>query len=160
GGTWLLLDPQGRTLRRLIDSNGDNKPDVWCYYLDGVEVYREMDPDFTGEPSQYRWLNTAGMKWGVAANKDHKITSWKMISAEEASQEVLAAIMAKDFGRIQALLISEGEMKALNLPAGEIARIGELQKQAYNKFQETLGRLPHFNDKTHWLHLETGAPQC
>src|SRR2546422_8285116 len=62
-GQWLLLDPQGRPLRRLLDTNGDNRPDVWCYYLDGVEVYRDIDTDFDGEPDQYRWLNSAGMKW-------------------------------------------------------------------------------------------------
>src|SRR6516162_490089 len=36
GGVWLLLDPQGRPLRRLVDNRGDNKPHIWSYYLDGV----------------------------------------------------------------------------------------------------------------------------
>src|SRR5260370_38653901 len=75
GGTWLLLDPQGRPLRRLIDNKGDSKPHVWCYFLDGVEVYRDIDSDFDGEPDQYRWLNSGGMKWCVAINGDHKIVS-------------------------------------------------------------------------------------
>jgi hypothetical protein len=132
GGTWLLLDPQGRPLRRLIDTNGDNKPDIWCYYLDGVEVYREMDTDHSGQPNQYRWLNSAGMKWGVALNKDHKITTWKMISAEEVSQEIVAALLAKDFNRLQALFINE----------------------------DTIAKLSNFGEKTQWVHLETGAPQC
>jgi hypothetical protein len=160
GGIWLLSDPQGRPLRRLVDTKGDNKPHVWSYYLDGVEVYREIDGDLDGEPKQYRWLNTGGMKWGVAVNGDHKITSWKMISAEEVSQEVLQATLTKDFARLQALFISEAEMTALGLPAGEANRIRELQKQAYAKFQDTVGRLPHLGDKTRWLHLETTAPQC
>jgi hypothetical protein len=160
GGTWLLVDGQDRPLRRLIDLDGDNKPDVWCYYLDGVEVYREMDTDHSGEPSQYRWLNSGGMKWGVAYNRDHKIGSWKMISAEEVSQEIVQALITKDWARIQALFISESELKALNLPAGEITRILELQRAASVKFQETLGKLPNFSDKTQWVHLETGAPLC
>ncbi len=160
GGVWLLLDPQGRPLRRLIDTNGDGNPDIWCYYHEGVEVYREMDMDFDGQPDQYRWLNKAGMKWGVDLNKDHKIDSWRMISAEEVSQEIVQAIVSRDFSRLQALMISEAEIKALNLPAAEASRIRELQKQAPAKFQDTVAKLTNLSDKTHWLQLETPPPQC
>jgi hypothetical protein len=157
-GQWLLLDPQGRPLRKLLDTNGDNRPDTWCYYLDGVEVYREIDTDFDGEPDQYRWLNSTGMKWGVDVNHDHKIDAWRMISAEEVSQEILQALIARDFNRLQALLLTETEMQ--ELPASEAARISELEKQASARFQATLSRLTTITDKTHWLHLETTAPNC
>ena len=80
GSGWLLRDAKGRILRRFFDTNGDRRPDVWSYYLDGVEVYREIDTTFTGQPDQYRWLNAGGMKWGVDVNKDGKIDTWKMIS--------------------------------------------------------------------------------
>jgi hypothetical protein len=160
GGVWMLLDPQGRPLRRLVDSNGDNKPDIWCYYLDGIEVYREIDSDFDGEPDQYRWLNSAGMKWGVALNRDHKISSWRMISAEEVSQEIVQAIISKDFSRIQALFITEAEMKALNLPTDAASQITQQQQQAAAKFQSLASKLGGFGVKTHWVHLETGPPQC
>jgi thiol-disulfide isomerase/thioredoxin len=157
-GQWLLLDPQGRPLRRLLDTNGDNRPDIWCYYLDGVEVYREIDSDFDGEPDQYRWLNSAGMKWGVDSNHDHKIDTWRMISAEEVSQEILQALVTHDFARLQALFLTEAEMQ--DLPASEAARITALEKQASAKFQAAIGRLTTLSDKSHWLHLETTAPQC
>ena len=160
GGVWLLLDPQGRPLRRLVDSKGDNKPHVWSYYKDGVEVYREIDSNLDGEPDQYRWLNGGGMKWGVDINHDHKIDSWKMISAEEVSQEIVQAVITRDFARIQALFLTEAEMTGLGLPAGEAARIRDLQKQAYNKFQDILAKATNLNDKTRWVHLETAAPQC
>jgi hypothetical protein len=160
GGVWLLLDPQGRPLRRLVDSKGDNKPHIWSYYKDGVEVYREIDSNLDGEPDQYRWLNGGGMKWGVDINHDHKIDSWKMISAEEVSQEIVQAVITRDFARIQALFLTEAEMTGLGLPAGEAARIRDLQKQAYNKFQDILAKATNLNDKTRWVHLETAAPQC
>jgi len=160
GGVWLLLDPQGRPLRRLVDSKGDNKPHIWSYYKDGVEVYREIDSNLDGEPDQYRWLNGGGMKWGVDINHDHKIDSWKMISAEEVSQEIVQAVITRDFARIQALFLTEAEMTGLGLPAGEAARIRDLQKQAYNKFQDLLAKATNLNDKTRWVHLETAAPQC
>ncbi len=51
----LLRDPKGRPLRRNLDTNGDRQPDVWSYYLDGIEVYREMDTTFEG-----RTINSAG----------------------------------------------------------------------------------------------------
>ena len=160
GGAWLLLDSQGRPLRRLIDNKGDKKPHIWSYYKDGVEVYREIDSNFDGEPDQYRWLNSGGMKWGVDINNDNKIDTWKMISPEEVSQEILQALISRDFARLQALFITETEIAALNLPATETGRIRELQKQAYNKFQDTVAKATNLNDKTRWVHLETSAPQC
>src|SRR5262249_60746757 len=35
----------------------------------------------------------------------------------------------------------------------------ELQKTAPAKFQAAVAKLASLNDKTHWLHLETAAPQ-
>jgi Thioredoxin-like len=156
GGVWLLFDPQGRILRRLVDTKGDDKPHVWCYYHEGIEVYREIE----GEPNQYRWLNAGGMKWGVDFNKDQKVDSWRMISAEEVGQEILQALVSRDFSRIQALFISQAEIDSLALPTAEAARIRDLQKQAYNKFQNTVARLPNLSAKTRWVHLETAPPQC
>src|SRR5262249_51102513 len=50
GNGWLVRDPQGRPLRRFFDSNGDKKIDVWSYYHEGVEIYREIDSTFRGKP--------------------------------------------------------------------------------------------------------------
>lgn len=158
---WLLRDPKGRPLRRFFDTNGDRRPDVWSYYLDGVEVYREIDSTFAkGKPDQYRWLNAGGMKWGVDANGDGKIDTWRMISAEEASQEILQAIITKDFARLQALFITAEEMTELGLPAAEVTRIQESLRGASAKFQALCTKVTNLNDKTRWLHLETGAPAC
>src|ERR1700736_3335563 len=112
---WLLRDPQGRPLRRFFDSNGDRQIDVLSYYLDGVEVYRETDSNLNGKIDQYRWLNAGGMKWGIDLDEDdkHRIDTWKQISAEEVSQEVLQAFLTRDVARLQALWISEEEIKHL-----------------------------------------------
>jgi hypothetical protein len=160
GGVWLLTDPQGRPLRRLVDTVGDNKPHIWSYYLDGVEVYREIDSGGSGEPDQYRWLNAGGMKWGVDVNKDHKIDTWRMISIEEVSQEILQSVVTRDFNRLRALFISEAEVKGLGLPAADTAKIQNLQKQAFTKFQNTVNKLTNINDKTRWVHLDTSGPEC
>src|SRR5437879_4342572 len=116
-GGYLLRDPRGQLLRRYLDTNGDGKMDVWSFYKDGVEVYREVDSDFNKKADQFRWLNTAGSKCGVSAAEDGRINAWKIISAEEVSQEALQALLTKDFGRLQALFLTEAEMQALGLSA-------------------------------------------
>ena len=60
---WVVEDPRGITLRRFLDTNGDGKVDQWCYYKDGLEVYRDIDSDFNGKVDQCRWCSTAGTRW-------------------------------------------------------------------------------------------------
>jgi len=161
GGTgWRLVDAQGQPLRRFFDTDGDKQIDVWSYYLDGIEVYREIDTKHNKKPDQYRWLNSAGTKWGIDSNGNGKIDSWKMISAEEVSQEVLQAVITNDFGRFQALWITDAEMKSLDLPAAEIARVQAQQKQAAKKFQSVRAKFTELGPETHWVRLEAGMPQC
>ena len=166
GAGWLLRDPQGRPLRRFFDTNYDGRArtgiDVYSYYHEGVETYRETIVNTRDEPDQihHRWLNAGGLKWGVDVNKDGRIDSWKAISPEEVSQEVLQAVLKKDFARLQALMISDADIKALDLPADAAARLRTLRRGAEAKFQATCARLTSLTDKTQWLHLELGAPHC
>ncbi len=140
--------PTARPLRLFFNTNPTathNVPDVWSYYKDGVEVYREFESEtknYAGKPDQFRWLNGGGMKWGVDEAKEGHIKHWKMISPEEVSQEVLQALATKDFARLQALMISDAEMAQLGLPADEAAHIRDLQKAAPAKFQKTIADLP------------------
>jgi thiol-disulfide isomerase/thioredoxin len=160
GSGWVLKDEDGNLLRKFFDTNDDNHIDVWSYYKDGVEVYSEVDTTFTGKPDQFRWLNAGGMKWGVDENKDGKIDSWKAISPEEVSQELLQALINRDTARFQALLLTDAEVRALSLPGPQAERVREQLKGAADKFQEAAAKLTKLSPKTTWLHLETGAPQC
>ncbi|HKI34421.1 MAG TPA: thioredoxin-like domain-containing protein [Gemmataceae bacterium] len=163
GAGWLLRDPQGRPLRRFYDTqyDGVNKTtiDVWSYYQDGVETYREQFVNTAADPDQmnYRWLNQGGSKWGTAHTKDGKIDTWKVISPEEVSQEIVLAIVKNEFARIQALMISDAELKALDPPADLARRARDGRAAAAARFKETVNKLA-LNDKSHWLHLETEAP--
>src|SRR5436190_9570871 len=40
---WIVVGPQGQTLRRFMDNNGDSSVDEWSYYKNGLEVYRDSD---------------------------------------------------------------------------------------------------------------------
>ena len=114
-------------------------------------MYREIDSDLNGKKDQYRWLHSGGMKWGQSIQEDGKIDYWKMISAEEVGQEVFAALATGDIARMQALFISEAEMRQLKLPAAEMQRIIGLVKGAAAKFQATRAKMPH---------LEQGRSLC
>jgi hypothetical protein len=160
GSGWLLKDKDGRLLRRFFDSNADNRIDVWSYYKDGAEVYREIDTTFSGKPDQYRWLHAGGSKWGTDEAKDGRIKSWKVISPEEVSQELLQALITKDVARFQVLLITEAEIQALGLPAEQANRVRESLKAAPAKFQDAQAKMTKLTPKSNWIHVELGAPQC
>ena len=69
-----------QVLRRFLDTNGDNKVDQWCYFKDGIEIYRDIDANFNNKADQYRWLGTAGTRWGLDDDENGQIDSWKVIS--------------------------------------------------------------------------------
>jgi len=167
GNGWMLKDAAGKPLRLFFNANPSsthNAPDVWAYYKDGVEVYREFESEtknYVGKPDQFRWLNSACMKWGVDEAKEGRIKHWKAISPEEVSQEALQALATNDYARFQALLITDAEMAQLGLPADEVAHIRELEKAAPAKFHKTFADLPKLaSGKPAWVHLETSAPEC
>ncbi|HYT88428.1 MAG TPA: thioredoxin-like domain-containing protein [Gemmataceae bacterium] len=157
---WLLLDPQGRPMRRFFDSDGDKKIDVWSYYKDGDEVYREIDTNMNDRADQYRWLNGGGMKWGIDANEDGKIDSWKMISGVEAAQEAYLAVAAQDFHRLRALFITEAELNSLKLSAKDNEQIRKQLAGAQAKFDETIKKLTNLNGKAQFIRVESAVPQC
>jgi len=140
---WELVDAKNQPVRRYFGAKGaKGGVDTWCYFKDGVEVYREIDTKNTGSPDQFRWFNAAGMKWGQDLTSKGRIDKWVMISAEEAGQEAFLAVATNDYHRLQALFISEDEMKAMKLPAKEIDRLKAAQAQASKKFDALVKALP------------------
>ncbi|HEX4591523.1 MAG TPA: thioredoxin-like domain-containing protein [Gemmataceae bacterium] len=157
---YILRDGRGQILRRFADTRGTGKVDTKSYYLEGQEVYREIDGPSKQVPEQYRWFGAGGMRWGVDVNGDGAIDAWQQISAEEASQEILRAVATKNLARLEALVLSERELKALELPAAEQARIRDSIAKIPAQFQATCAKLSKLNDKVRWQHLETQPPQC
>ena len=87
-----MRNRQGEVLRRFADTNNDNYVDQWCYFLGGVEVYRDIDSNFNNKADEYRWFNTAGTRWGVDKNEDGHIDSWKVISPHEVAEQIVFAL--------------------------------------------------------------------
>ena len=66
-------------------------------------------------------------------------------------------MISRDSAHLQALLITPEEIAELGLPAQEAARIQGSIRTAGAKFQAAVAKITTVNDKTRWLHLETGA---
>ena len=155
---WYVRHSEGRLLRRFLDVNGDNKVDQWCYYQNGIEVYRDIDADFNGTADQSRWLGTAGTRWGIDRNEDGKIDHWKQISAEELSMELLQAIRERDGGRFQALLLTSTELGQLQLGAGKTAELKKSVAAAQAGFIRWAQQQKAVSQATEWIHFSGGAP--
>jgi tetratricopeptide (TPR) repeat protein len=107
---WVVRNGRGETLRRFADTNGDNVVDLWCYFDDGLESYRDIDSDYNGKADQYRWFQASGTRWGLDKNEDGKIDSWKVISAPEVAEELVFALKNQDKSRFELLLITPNDL--------------------------------------------------
>lgn len=158
GSGWVLKDASGNYVRRYFSSNGRDV-DSYSYFKDGVEVYREIVTPGSRAPDQFRWMNAGGSKWGVDENKDGTIDTWKQISVEEVSQEVLRAMVTKDIRRFQALLITDADITLLGLPNETADAIRTRRKDVVTKFDKTIKDLSKLSDKSNWVHVETLVPE-
>jgi thiol-disulfide isomerase/thioredoxin len=137
GGTtgWVVRSAAGQILRMFTDSNNDNIVDRWSYYQDGIEVYRDIDSNFNGKADQYRWFNTAGTRWGMDKDEDGRIDAWRIISAEEACGEVVAAIQTRDSARFSRLLLNEKELASVGLGESQAKELGRKLAAAEGLFR-------------------------
>lgn len=112
---WVVRNGDGEVLRRFADTNADNKVDQWCYFQDGLEVYRDIDSDFNERADQYRWFHTAGSRWGIDKDENKSIDSWKIISPHEVAEELVTALKAREPARFNLLLLTPAELASLGL---------------------------------------------
>ncbi|HTU24765.1 MAG TPA: redoxin domain-containing protein, partial [Pirellulales bacterium] len=155
---WVVKNAAGQTLRSFADLNGDNTVDQWSFFKDGVETYRDIDTNHNGTADQCRWLNTAGTRWGIDKNEDKVIDTWQVISPEEVSAEVVAALRDSDAQRFDRLILTAAELS--NLGFGDAKR-EELQKRIaaapaafveYRKNQKIVG------PTTNWAYFGGSRP--
>ncbi len=134
---FVVYGPAGQVLRRFVDTNGDQNADRFHYYRYGLEVYRDIDSNFNRKPDQYRWMNWGGTRWGIDHNEDGRIDEWKRLSAPEAAQVAVQALIAQDAQLLSTVLISRADVQALRVnrtvaeqllksvrdPAGQLRRL-------------------------------------
>lgn len=155
---WVLRNAQGLMLRRFMDSNGDNVVDQWSYYKDGLEVYRDIDSNYNGRADQYRWFHTGGTRWGLDTNEDGTIDSWKVLSAEEASAEVVRALAARDAARFARVALSAEQAKALGLGEKRTAELLDRVSKLLDQFRKLAAEQRVVSAQTQWVQFGATQP--
>jgi thiol-disulfide isomerase/thioredoxin len=155
---FVVYDENHQVLRRFLDTNGDNSIDQWCYFRDGIEVYRDIDSDHNSKADQYRWLGTSGTRWGIDKDEDSKIDSWKQISAEEVTEEIVAAIRTKDLARFKRVLLAADEAKSLELPADRTDELQKLVADAAKDFADIAKKQKTITSAARWISFSGGKP--
>jgi thiol-disulfide isomerase/thioredoxin len=155
---WVVRDGNGQILRKFLDSNGDNYVDLWCYYRDGIEVYRDIDSNFNQKADQFRWLNTAGSRHGIDGNEDGKIDAWQSISAEEVTAELVAALRDRDRARFERLLLTTKELKALGLGKTKAELLARKIETAPGAFTAMAGQQKVVANGSKWVSFGGSQP--
>ena len=155
---WVVTGPSGQTLRRFMDTNGDNVVDQWSYFRNGIEVYRDIDSNNNNKVDQSRWLNIGGARWGVDSNEDGKIDTWKRISAEEVSRLAVKALMVQDAALIAPLLMSAEDLRALGVSGSLETKILEAVSDPAGKLKAASKNSKLVGPKTVFLRFDGAAP--
>lgn len=155
---WVVRTGDGQILRRFLDTNGDNKVDQWCYFKDGIEVYRDIDANFNNKTDQYRWMGTAGTRWGLDEDENNSIDTWKVISAEEVTAEVVAALRDRDAARFGRLLLTTDELKSLGLSAQQTDEVKEKIEAAKKSFADVARQQRIVSANSEWVHFGANKP--
>ncbi len=154
GSGWALLGAQGQILRRFLDTDGDSRVDEYRYFKHGLEVYRDIDTNADNEVDEFRWLNIAGTRWGVDADKDGIIDSWKQISAEEATREAIAALVTQDVKRLEAVMLSRQDIKTLGISGDSAKKLEESASDLPGKMRSAMtGKVLNANSK--WTRFDS-----
>lgn len=153
----IVTDGSGRKLRQFIDTTGGNKPNIFSYFADGVESFREVDSNGNGRPDSFRWLGVNGGKQGLDRNEDGIVDQWTALSAEELTQELFLAIQANDKVRYQAILLADDDLKALRLPQAEEVKLRKKLDQAAGRLAKVNADLK-LSPKAKWVHAELTPP--
>ncbi len=155
---WEVRDGDGNVLRRYLDSNADNKVDQWCYFKNGVEVYRDIDGNHNRKADQYRWLGTAGIRWAIDSNEDGRIDSWKVISPEEVSEEVVLALSTRDASRFQRLLLTPAELRDLQLGEAQAKQLAQKLAQTAAGFEKLVAQQDFVDRDARWVNFGGTRP--
>jgi thiol-disulfide isomerase/thioredoxin len=133
---WVVRNGQGEILRRFADTNADNVVDQWCYYLNGLEVYRDIDANYNGKADQYRWFHTAGTRWGADKNEDGRVDEWRALSSHEVAEQVIFALKKRDQERFELLLLTPDELSEAGFGKARADRIAETLRSATAGFSK------------------------
>ncbi len=148
-----ITGANGQILRQFMDTNGDQSVDRWSYFKSGVEVYRDIDRDFNGRAENFRWLGPAGIRWGVDVNDDRKVDTWKIISAQEVTQEFVAAARTRDADRFAHLFATDQELSQAGFSMEKTAALKKLRDDAIQAFARAAAQKTLLPSGAQWVHF-------
>jgi thiol-disulfide isomerase/thioredoxin len=149
----------GRILRAFADVNGDRVVDRWSYFKDGLEVYREMDgDDADAKADQSRWLNSGGTRWGIDRDGDGLLDAWQVISAEEATAEIVQALGRRDVAAFARLLPTKAELEAAGFSGDRLAELTTRAEAARQAFATLAAEQKRVGPTAAWTSMLTPQP--
>ena len=148
-----IANANGEILRQFMDTNGDQSVDRWSYFKSGVEVYRDIDVDFNGRAENFRWLGPAGVRWGVDVNDDRKVDTWKIISAQEVTQEFVEAAKARDADRFAHLFATDAELSRAGFSAEKVVSMKTARDDAIQAFAKAALQNAILPTGLQWVHF-------
>jgi len=154
----VVRGPAGEILRAFADTNGDRVVDRWSYFRDGVEVYRDIDSTHDTKADQFRWLNSGGTRWGIDTSGDGVIDSWKMLSAEEASAEIVAALRDRDPAAFARLLPTRADLEVAGFTGERLEELALRVKQAAAGFSKLAASQQQVGPSARWTSMLTPQP--
>jgi tetratricopeptide (TPR) repeat protein len=157
---WVVTGPGGQSLRRFMDVDGvkdaknETSVDEFCYYKNGLEVYREIDTNGNGKKDEFRWFNFGGTRWGIDKNEDGKIDFWKQISPEEVSRIAVKALATQDVSLMTPLLINKEDLKYLGIKGSLEERMLASVSDPAGKLRKAVSGSKMINANSSWARFD------
>jgi thiol-disulfide isomerase/thioredoxin len=154
----VVRGPAGEVLRAFADTNGNRVVDRWSYYKNGVEVYRDIDSDHDTKVDQSRWLNSGGSRWGLDTDGNGTLDAWKVLSAEEATAETVAALRDRDAATFARLLPSKTDLQAAGFEGQRLDELVARAERAAKRFPEVAAAQKQVGAGSKWASMLTPQP--
>ncbi len=160
GGVSALVvrGPGGEVLRAFADTDGNRVVDRWSYYKDGMEVYREIDADNDTKAEEFRWVGASGSRWGTDTNADGLIDEWKVLSAEEATAEIVSAIRDRDAAAFARLLPTKADLQAAGVEGDLLEEVLTRVKAAPSAFAKMAAAQKDIGPDSRWTSMFVAQP--
>lgn len=158
GSSWVVFGTAGQVLRRFTDTDSDGKVDQFRYYNLGVEVYRDIDSDGDEKIDQFRWLNAGGTRWGIDRTGDGKIDEWKRISAQEAAEVAVTAMIAGDSRMLSTVLIAPTDVRSLGLKGDFAKNAEESVSNPSTKMKAAAAKSKALSKGAKWMRFDAQTP--
>ncbi|MEQ9411913.1 MAG: TlpA disulfide reductase family protein [Fuerstiella sp.] len=155
---FVVYGPAGQVLRRFTDINSDTHPDLFRYYHMGLEVYRDIDTDSNQKPDQFRWMNWGGLRWGIDKDEDGRIDQWKQLSAQEAAQIAVEAMIRNDIQSLATVLINAEDLQAIKVTADIGRQLQQSVADPATQLRKVLAGSKSLSERTKWVRFDPPVP--